>query len=59
MPDRDDHAKSGALRAMPVALRIAVTAAVLLAMAGALYIIVARGDALLIELGKLGRVFCL
>jgi hypothetical protein len=45
--------------AMPLALRLTVTGAILFAMAGALYVILVRGEALLIELGKFGRVFCL
>ena len=44
--------------AMPAAARIAVIAAILLTMAGALGLILVRGDALLIDLGKLGSVFC-
>ena len=44
--------------AMPAAARIAVIAAIVLAMAGALGLILVRGDALLIDLGKLGNVFC-
>jgi len=44
--------------AMPAAARIAVIAAVLVAMAGALCLILVRGDALLIDLSKLGSAFC-
>jgi hypothetical protein len=43
---------------MPGAARIAVIAAILITMAGALYLILVRGDALLIDLAKLGSVFC-
>jgi hypothetical protein len=49
----------GTAAAMPLALRLTVTGAILFAMAGALYVILVRGEALLIELGKFGRVFCL
>jgi hypothetical protein len=44
--------------AMPAAARIAVIGAILLAMAGALCLILMRGEALLIDLAKLGSVFC-
>ena len=44
--------------AMPAAARFAVVVAVLAFMAGALYLILVRGDALLIDLGKVGRAFC-
>lgn len=44
--------------AMPAAARIAVIAAILITMAGALCLILVRGDALLIDLAKLGSVFC-
>ena len=43
---------------MPAAARFAVVVAILALMAGALYLILVRGDALLIDLAKLGRVFC-
>ena len=44
--------------AMPAAARFAVVVAILALMAGALYLILVRGDALLIDLAKLGRAFC-
>jgi hypothetical protein len=44
--------------AMPATARFAVIVAILAAVAGALYLILVRGDALLIDLAKLGRVFC-
>jgi len=60
--DRVDGRRSARGRAdglaMPAAARLAVIVAVLVAMAGALYLILVRGDALLIDLAKLGRVFC-
>jgi len=43
---------------MPAAARVAVIVAILAAMAGALYLILTRGDALLIDLAKLGRGIC-
>ena len=43
---------------MPAAARFAVVVAILAFMAGALYLILVRGDALLIDLAKLGRAFC-
>ena len=42
----------------PAAARLAVIVVILAAMTGALYLILVRGDALLIDLAKLGRVFC-
>ena len=42
----------------PAAARLAVIVAILAAMTGALYLILVRGDALLIDLANLGRVFC-
>jgi hypothetical protein len=58
--DRTDEAPIGGADglAMPTAARIAVIAAILLTMAGALCLILVRGDALLIDLAKLGSVFC-
>jgi len=53
---RDDM--RSVLAAMPQRARRAVLAAIGLAMAGALYLILERGEALLIDLAKLGRVFC-
>jgi hypothetical protein len=53
----DDRSGAKGL-AMPAAARIGVIAAVLILMAGALCLILVRGDALLIDLAKLGRVFC-
>ena len=43
---------------MPRAARLVLFGALLLAMLGALYLIIARGDALLVDLAKIGRVFC-
>ena len=44
--------------AMPTAARRAVIAGVGVVMAAALYLIAARGDALLVDLAALGRIFC-
>jgi len=44
--------------AMPAAVRRAVFAGVGLALAAALYLIAVRGDALLVDLSALGRIFC-
>jgi hypothetical protein len=43
---------------MPGAVRWAVLAAVGLALAGALYLVSVRGEALLLDLSALGRIFC-
>ncbi len=43
---------------MPRAVRIVLFGALFLAMLGAIYLIIARGDALLVDLAKLGRGFC-
>jgi hypothetical protein len=43
---------------MPRSARLLLFGALLLAMLGALYLIIARGDALLVDLAKLGRIFC-
>jgi hypothetical protein len=54
---RSARGRAGGL-AMPTAARFAVIVAILAAMAGALYLILVRGDALLIDLAKLGRFIC-
>jgi len=43
---------------MPPIARRLVVATLLIAMAAALYLIAARGDALLVDLATLSRVFC-
>ena len=43
---------------MPGAVRWAVLAAVGLVLAGALYLVSVRGEALLLDLSALGRIFC-
>jgi hypothetical protein len=43
---------------MPAGVRWALLGTVGLLLAGALYLISVRGDALLIDLQKLSRVFC-
>ena len=44
--------------AMPGRVRLALLAGVGLALAGALYLVWLRGEALLLDLETLGRVFC-
>lgn len=51
--------REAAQGAMPGAVRWAVLAAVGLVLAGALYLVAVRGEALLLDLSKLGRIFCL
>jgi hypothetical protein len=60
----DTHSHTGLQReaargAMPGAVRWAVLAAIGLVLAGALYLVAVRGEALLLDLSKLGRIFCL
>jgi hypothetical protein len=43
---------------MPSRVRWAVVGAIALALAGALYLVSQRGEALLLDLQTLGRVFC-
>jgi|APPan5920702963_1055757.scaffolds.fasta_scaffold700660_1 hypothetical protein len=43
---------------MPGRVRLALLAGVGLALAGALYLVWLRGEALLLDLETLGRVFC-
>jgi hypothetical protein len=43
---------------MPPAARFAVIAAIVIAMAGALYLILVRGEALLIDLAKFASILC-
>jgi len=43
---------------MPRTVRVFLLGLLLLVMLGALYLIIARGDALSVDLAKLGRVFC-
>jgi hypothetical protein len=43
---------------MPRGARFVLFGALLFAMLGALYLIIARGDALLVDLAKVGRIFC-
>jgi hypothetical protein len=45
-------------QAMPGAVRWAVFAVVGLALVGALYLVAVRGEALLLDLSALGRIFC-
>jgi len=57
------HSHSGlgqeaARQSMPGAVRWAVLAAVGLVLAGALYLVSVRGEALLLDLSALGRIFC-
>jgi hypothetical protein len=47
-----------AQRGMPAAVRWAVLGTVALVFAGALYLIAVRGEALLLDLSALGRIFC-
>lgn len=42
----------------PAGFGYAVTAGVAVLLAGALYLIAVRGEALIVDLGKLGRIFC-
>jgi len=51
-------AAPGASAPMPRSIRIGLIGALLLALAGAVYLMIVRGDALLIDLAKLGRAFC-
>jgi hypothetical protein len=58
-PHREARALERATNApMPRNARFFLFGALLLAMVGALYLIIARGDALLVDLAKLGRAFC-
>ena len=50
--------REAARRPMPGAVRWSVLAAVGLVLAGALYLVWIRGEALLLDLSALGRVFC-
>jgi len=43
---------------MPSAVRWSLAGVLGVLLAGALYLIVVRGDALMLDLSKLGRVFC-
>jgi hypothetical protein len=57
------HSHSGseqeaARQSMPGSIRWAVLAAVGLVLAGALYLVSVRGEALLLDLSALGRIFC-
>ena len=45
-------------QAMPGAVRWAVFAAIGLALLGALYLVAVRGEALMLDLSALGRIFC-
>jgi hypothetical protein len=45
--------------AMPGAVRWIVLATLGLLLAGALYLVAVRGEALLLDLAKIGRIFCL
>ena len=47
-----------ARQSMPGAVRWAVLATVGLLLVGALYLVAVRGDALLLDLSALGRIFC-
>lgn len=42
----------------PSGIGYAVAAGVTVLMAGAVYLIAVRGEALIVDLGKLGRIFC-
>jgi hypothetical protein len=50
--------REAARGAMPGAVRWAVLAAIGLLLAGALYLVSVRGEALLLDLAALGRIFC-
>jgi hypothetical protein len=59
----DTHSQSELEReaaggAMPGAVRWAVLGAIGLVLAGALYLVSVRGEALLLDLAALGRIFC-
>ena len=45
-------------QSMPAAVRWTVLAAAGLLLAGALYLVSVRGEALLLDLSALGRIFC-
>ena len=47
-----------ARQSMPGAVRWAVLAVLGLVLAGALYLVSVRGEALLLDLSALGRIFC-
>lgn len=42
----------------PAGIAYAVAGGVALLLAGAVYLIAVRGEALIMDLGKLGRIFC-
>ena len=50
--------REAARQSMPGGVRWAVLAAVGLVLAGALYLVSVRGEALLLDLSALGRIFC-
>jgi len=45
-------------QSMPSGVRWAVVAAIGLVLAGALYLVSVRGEAMLLDLSALGRIFC-
>ena len=52
------HDRETARQAMPAAVRVLLWGALGALLASTLYLIAVRGDALLLDLAKLGRVFC-
>jgi hypothetical protein len=58
MHEADAARMMAARERMPAAVRFSVLAAVGLALAGALYLIAVRGEALLVDLSALQRIFC-
>ncbi len=50
---------SGTATRMPTGVRTILLAGVALLLAAALYLIAVRGDALILDLAKLGQVLCL
>ena len=60
--DTQSHAglePESARGAMPGTVRWILLAALGLMLAGALYLVAVRGEALLLDLAKIGRIFCL
>lgn len=55
VPDAAPPAGQG----VPPLVRFAMAAAVVGLLAGALYLVSVRGEALLLDLGKLGAIFCM
>jgi hypothetical protein len=53
-----EHRHDAARQSMPGGVRWAVLAAVGLVLVGAIYLVSVRGEALLLDLSALGRIFC-